>query len=89
MTPIEQIRSNILDLQNKLLEAHPQMPVLLKTIHDQLKEDPTNVTLLSEEEINIIVSGLEKQTGVELGKTISKQATTKKLSKMTSADLGF
>lgn len=89
MTPIEQIRSNILDLQNKLLEVHPQMPILLKTIHDQLKADPENVTLLTEEEICIIVNGLEKQTGVELSKVISKQATTKKLSKITSADLGF
>lgn len=53
-------------LQNALLTLHPTLPVLLRTIHNQLRADPELVTTLSEEEIGIIVNGLKRQTQTEL-----------------------
>jgi len=61
ITP-EVIRMQIASLQEAILAAHPRMPMLLKDIHKVLAADPENVTLLSEEDIGIIVSGLKKQT---------------------------
>lgn len=62
----EEIQMKIAELQEALLNAHPTMPLLLRDIHKKLQSDPATVTLLSEEEISIIVSGLKLQTNVEL-----------------------
>lgn len=62
MTPAEQLKEQIAQLQAALLTAHPGMPTMLRTIHTALRADPTNVTLLSPEEVGVIVSGLLKQT---------------------------
>jgi hypothetical protein len=84
------IRMQIASLQEALLNAHPTMPILLRDIHRNLKSDPAIVTLLSEEDIAIIVSGLKKQTMTEITASVLKtpSATSKaKLSKTTLADL--
>jgi hypothetical protein len=60
MTPYEQCKSNLIELQNRLLTAHPQMPQLLQTIHRQLKNDPEVVTLLTEEEMQIVVQRIRE-----------------------------
>ncbi len=75
MTPTEQCKNAILELQQKLLSAHPTMPLLLKQIHTQLKADPEIVTLLDESDIHILVLGLERQTGIELATAVSKSKT--------------
>ena len=62
LTQHEIITSKIAELQTSILTAHPQMPLLLREIHKQLKEDPTIVTLLKEEQIKVVINGLEKQT---------------------------
>lgn len=59
-------------LQAALLSAHPTLPVLLRNIHTQLRADPEITTLLSEDEIGIIVNGLKRQTQVELVTTTAK-----------------
>lgn len=87
MTPTEQLQEKVLSLQTALLEAHPRMPVLLKEIHTQLKTDPEIVTLLTEEEIGIIVSGLMKQTQTTILAAVMKKGTGKSLKKTTLADL--
>jgi len=84
MTPLEQIKEQVAQLSNALLAAHPQMPVLLRQIHTQLKQDPENVTLLSEEEIAVIVNGLKQQTQVELVTATPKK---KAMSKLDVSDL--
>lgn len=78
MTPHEQVRANIISLQSALLSAHPTMPGLLQQIHRQLKQDPEVVTLLSEEEINIVIEGLKKQTNVVLVADMMKPRAAKK-----------
>lgn len=80
-----EVQEKVEQLKNSLLSAHPQMPILLRTIHTQLKKDPEIVTLLSEEEIGIILSGLKKQTQTEISVTISKAGKGKSL-KSTSVD---
>jgi hypothetical protein len=89
MTPHEQAREKILQLESALLSSHPTMPGLLREIHTQLKNDPEIVTLLSEEEIHIVVSGLSKQTMTVLTAAAKTSSTKKSLSKSTADDLGF
>lgn len=49
------------------LDAHvPGFISILSTIHKKLKADPDVVTLLDEEEIAVIVAGLEKHTNVTI-----------------------
>lgn len=85
----QDIQSKILALQEQLLSANPGLPTLLRTIHTQLKNDPAIVTLLTEDECNIIVQGLEKQTNTFLAASISKPkaSTSKALSKVKIDDL--
>lgn len=87
MTPIEQLQEKVGSLQEALLSAHPSMPVLLRDIHNHLKADPDVVTILSEEEIGIIVSGLQKVTQTKILDSIVKKGTGKALKKTTLADL--
>lgn len=72
-----ELREKVLQLQSAILERHPRMPVLLREIHTALRAQPENVTLSSEEEINIIVEGLKIQTGVEFAASAIKGAGTK------------
>lgn len=95
-TPLNQselIRSNIASLQQALLDKHPQMPVLLRDIFRQLKDDPATVTILSEEEISTVVRGLENQTNTFLAASMTKakpgSAAVKALKNVKSSDLGF
>jgi hypothetical protein len=72
MTPAEQLKESVLSLQAALLDGHPQMPTLLQQIHRKLKEDPTIVTILDEDDIGIIVAGLSKQTQTTIATSLSK-----------------
>lgn len=83
-TPAE-ITFKISELASMIHTAHPRMPLLLKEIHGILKADPENVTLLSEEEIGIIVAGLSKQTQTEITTAAIKKKTS--LKNTTLADL--
>lgn len=86
MTPQEQLKEQIYTLQSKLLESSPDMPVLLRTIHTQLRADAELVTTLSEEEIGILVTGLKKQTATEISTTALK-VKGKSLKQMSLYDL--
>ena len=70
-----QLQEKIGSLQQALLTAHPTMPVLLREIHKQLRADPELVTVLTDDEIGILVNGLKKQVGVELVTTAPKAVT--------------
>lgn len=60
------LREEIESLRSALLSANPQMPQLLRTIHKQLAADAELTTLLTEEQIGVIVEGLQVHTKVEL-----------------------
>lgn len=68
------LQEKIASLQDAILNAHPKMPTLLHEIHKTLRAQPENVTLLSEEDIHILVSGLEHQTKTFLATSVSKTA---------------
>lgn len=72
MTPAEQVKSKIAELESALLTAHPTMPVLLRDIHTHLKNDASVVTLLSETDIGVIVRGLKVQTNTEIATAAAK-----------------
>lgn len=84
----EQLKEKIISLQNSLLAQHPQLPTLLREIWKTLKENPEQVTLLSEEDIGVIVNGLKKQTNTEIVTAALKtKSNTKALKSISLADL--
>lgn len=68
------LKEKVTELESLILQRHPKMPMLLREIHTALRAQPENVTLMSEEEIAIIVSGLSVQTSVEFAKEAVKPA---------------
>lgn len=71
-TSLDLVRQKIKEFQQVLLEKHPRMPLLLQEIHQTLKAQPENVTLLAEEDIQILVSGLQVQTNTFLAESVTK-----------------
>lgn len=86
-----EIKSKLDELSAALLSQNPQLPTLLRDIHRTLKAQPDQVTLMTEEEIHIVVQGLEKQTGSYLAAATVKPSAAKKesLKKVTMDELGF
>lgn len=79
-----ELKEKVAQLEQALLNSHPQLPVLLRTIHTTLRNDPDNVTILSEEEVGVIVAGLKKQTMTEITtSTVKAASNTKKLKNIT------
>lgn len=85
------IKTKLDELEQLLLTNHPTMATALRDLHKVLKAQPDIVTLMSEEEIAIVVKGLTQQTNSKLVESTLKPSATKKkaLSKVTSDDLGF
>lgn len=83
------------DLENKILQLQaavqsriPDMNSQLQIIWTALKQQPENVTLLSEEQIQIIVSGLEVQTNNKLVEiTLKDKKGSAKLKNLTADDI--
>jgi len=73
------LTAKIEELQAALLARHPSMPTLLNEIYKNLKAQPENVTLLTEEQIKVVVEGIITQTGVTIVAPENKAAATKKL----------
>lgn len=88
-----EIQTKLASLQEALLESHPTMPTLLRDIHTTLKSQPEQVTLMTEDEIHIIIQGLEKQTNTHLAASVTKKSKSASsraaMKNATSADLGF
>lgn len=82
-----ELREKCLALQQTILDRHPRLPILLREIHTTLSKYPEQVTLMTEDEIAIVVSGLKVQTGVEFAAAATKSAPTKALkAKLNSTD---
>ena len=60
------VKEKLAQLQEGLEARLPGLSTLLRDIHSTLKKDPDVVTLLSEDDCNILVEGLKKQTSVEI-----------------------
>lgn len=72
-----ELKEKVAQLSELMLSKHPRMPVLLREIHTTLRAQPENVTLLSEEDISVIVNGLKIQTGVEFAAAATKGSGNK------------
>ena len=86
-----EIQTKLNALSEALLQAHPTIPTLLKDIHRTLKAQPEQVTLMSEQELHLVVQGLMKQTNSNLAAAAMKPVRAKKesLKSMTLDELGF
>lgn len=86
-----EIKTKLEELEQALLAQHPTMPQILRDIHRTLKAQPDQVTLMSEEEINTVIRGLEKQTNSYIAASVSKPKAAAKasLKKVSADDLGF
>lgn len=69
-----ELKEKVAALEAQLLEQHPKIPTLLREIWTTLKQYPENVTLATEEEIQIVVRGLEYQTKTFLAESVGKAA---------------
>lgn len=87
MNLADQVKEKIAHLEELLTSQVPTYTTALRDIHAQLKKDEEIVTLLTEEEIAIIVTGLKKQTNTVINAAAKKAAAGKSLKSMTLADL--
>jgi hypothetical protein len=72
-----ELKEKVGQLSTAILEKHPKMPTLLREIHTTIRQYPEQVTLLTEEEISVIVSGLAVQTNVAFAQSATKPAAAK------------
>ena len=87
MNLADQVKENLFKMEECLNDRIPGLPTLLRTIHTQLKKDPEVVTLLSDEECNILVEGLKEHTKIELAAKAIKAKPKTALKSTTLADL--
>jgi len=85
LSTADQLREQIAQLQSALTTANPGMPTMLRTIHRALAGDKAIVTLLTPDEVGILVSSLMKQTNTIIAADIVK-SKGKKFSKSVSVD---
>ncbi len=74
----QEVADRICSLREAIHGAHPKMPGLLQEIWSTLKSYPECVTLLEEDQMEIIISGLEKVVDTDLAGIALKSATSGK-----------
>ena len=87
LTPHEIISLKIAELQTAVLQTLPNMPALLREIHQNLRNDPEIVTLLTPPQVAIIVSGLSKQTQTTITTQVLSGSKGKSLKKISVDDI--
>lgn len=87
MSPHEIISLKIAELQTAVLQTLPNMPSLLREIHQNLRNDPEIVTLLTPPQVAIIVSGLSKQTQTTITTQVLSGSKGKSLKKISVDDI--
>lgn len=87
----QRVADSIEELKQAIHGAHPTMPRLLHSIWETLHSYPEQVTLLSEEQMETVFSGLEKIVDTDLANITIKAATKSggKKAPVTTASLGF
>lgn len=78
MNETEVMQLKIAELETKLVADHPEFRTLLRDIHKQMLADPEVVTVLTDEEIGIVCSGLSKQTQQTIVAAASKSKKSAK-----------
>lgn len=63
---LAELQEKIIQLDQALKQKHPAMESLLQTIHRNLDKDPELTHLLKEEDIAVIIMGLEEKTKTKI-----------------------
>lgn len=87
MTPHEAINLKIEELSAAISSSLPSMPTLLRTIHANLKNDPELVTILTPEQVGIVVSGLMRQTQTTIATSVLSGGKGKSMKKVSLDDI--
>jgi len=87
MTPHESMSLKIAELAASVQATLPNMPTLLRDIHSILKNDSDLVSILTPEEIGVIVSGLSKQTQTTITTSVLSGGKGKSLKKVSIDDI--
>jgi len=87
MTPHEIISLKIQELYDSVQQTLPNMPTILRDIHTNLRQDPELVTLLSPEQVSVIVSGLSKQTQTTIIASVVSGSKGKSFKKISVDDI--
>jgi len=87
----QEVSDRIASLRDAIHSDHPKMPGLLQEIWKTLHSYPEQVTLLEEDQMEIIISGLEKVVDTDLANIVLNTATKGKKSKtpVSMDSLGF
>ena len=80
-----ELLSKVQELSELILSKHPRMPTLLREIHTTLRNYPEQVTLLDEQSISVIVSGLQVQTNTVFSQAAISGSGTTSLKKKIAA----
>lgn len=87
MSQADQIHSKIIEIEEALIAGNPNLPIMLRTIHTAIREDHSTVTILSEDEISVLVRGLMKQTATVIAAEATAKKAGKALKNMTADDI--
>lgn len=68
-------KNMLLELEEKLNNRVENFPYLLRDVHQHLRKDPEIVTILTDEEIGLVIRGLKTMTGTILGTTTAAKKT--------------
>jgi hypothetical protein len=88
MLDIEGIKIKIAELETAINTAIPGYSGILKEIHTNLKDQPELLYRLEDEQIAVIISGLEKYHNVEIVAAKSDKEAKKVISKKQGSLLG-
>lgn len=85
------IKMQLAELQDALEQRVPEFKTILRDIHGKLRADPEIVTLLTDEEIGGILTGLKHHAQVDViapkAASTAKKAAKAKIANMTADDL--
>ena len=86
---VDKVSASLLELEQALLKQDPQMKTHLAAIHQNLQQYPECVALLSEEQVNTLVRGLEDYAGVKVvtAKAAKSSKSTAALKRLSADDL--
>ncbi len=73
LSEAEQVVGKISELQTALQRQLPEYSSILHSIHTELQRSPDTVHFLTDEQIGVIVAGLQKKTGMFIAAETAKK----------------
>lgn len=93
LTPFEQAKAKMLELEEALLQKAPKMPYILRDVHNFFKGNPETVTIFKDEPTMCatLIAALQRQVTTQIVAKQSKSSTTgaKAIKNASAGDLGF